>query len=288
MQKNGPFVHEAIAEMRAVADACGGASAAGRDLCPLRRHGPHYVSGDRPELHIPHNFHLIGAPWDPRKIAELAERYEAVLPPGAWPNWVLGNHDRTRVASRWGRAGARLAAMLHLTLRGTPTIYQGEELGIESVPIPSERAQDPWERNSPGHGLGRDPVRTPLAWEIGPIAGFTTGDPWLRIDALPEMTVARQAEDSASMLSLHRDLIRLRRDIPALSLGDYETVRADEKLLLYRRSHGAQVCAVALTFSEETTDLPVRGDLLISTVADTARPEGKLLPAEGRVLRVSG
>jgi alpha-glucosidase len=127
-------------------------------------------------FHLPFNFQLIGAQWSPENIARIVDAYEAALPPGAWPNWVLGNHDRARVASRVGPAQARVAAMLLLTLRGTPTIYQGDELGMENVPIPAERVMDPWEKNVPGKGLGRDPVRTPIAWTGGEGAGFTTGN----------------------------------------------------------------------------------------------------------------
>ena len=99
------------------------------------------------------------------------------MPLGGWPNWVLGNHDRSRVASRIGRAQARVAAMLLLTLRGTPTIYQGEEIGMMDVPIPPQLVQDPFERNVPGFGLGRDPVRTPMPWTAEPHGGFLRSSP---------------------------------------------------------------------------------------------------------------
>ena len=77
---------------------------------------------------------------------------------------MLGNHDRSRVASRFGLEAAPLAAMLLLTLRGTPTLYYGDELGLADVEILPELVQDPWEKRVPGHGLGRDPVRTPMPW----------------------------------------------------------------------------------------------------------------------------
>src|SRR6185312_7031140 len=134
-----------------------------------------------PGFHLPFNFHLIKSAWDPQVIAALIEQYEGALAggEGRWPNWVLGNHDRSRVASRVGPAQARVAAMLLLTLRGTPTIYQGEELGMTDVPIPPALVQDPFERNVPGLGLGRDPVRTPMPWSGARHGGFTNGTPWL-------------------------------------------------------------------------------------------------------------
>src|SRR5919199_2909639 len=102
--------------------------------------------------------------------------------------------------------------MLLLTLRGTPTLYQGDEIGMRDVPIPPELVQDPWERNMPGLGYGRDPERTPLQWDASPNAGFTTGRAWLPVAAdFERVNVAAQRADPTSMLSLHRRLIALRR-----------------------------------------------------------------------------
>lgn len=238
-------------------------------------------------FHLPFNFQLIGAEWSPHNIARIVDAYEAVLPAGAWPNWVLSNHDRSRFASRVGQAQARVAAMMILTLRGTPTIYQGEELGMENVPIPPERVMDPWEENVPGIGLGRDPVRTPLAWTGGSGAGFTTGEPWLPIDTRPEMQVDVQSGDEGSMLSLYRRLLGLRRREDALSLGDYRTIHVDESLFCYERSHGGRGLAVALNFSEAERPLPIAGKPLLSTVGETTwLPETALAPNEGRILEV--
>src|SRR6202011_5626700 len=135
---------------------------------------------DAPGFHLPFNFHLIKTPWEPDAIAALIEQYEGALAGGRErsPNWVLGNHDQPRLASRIGGAQARVAAMLLLTLRGTPTIYQGEEIGMADVPIPRERLRDCWELNVPGLGLGRDPERTPMQWDASPHAGFSPSEPW--------------------------------------------------------------------------------------------------------------
>src|SRR5438067_4833032 len=133
--------------------------------------------------------------WNPAAIFKLVGSYEAQLPKGGWPNWVLGNHDRPRLASRIGKAQARVAAMMLLTLRGTPTIYQGEEIGMADVPIPPERVRDPWELNVPGLGLGRDPERTPMQWDASPHAGFSSSEPWLPVASEYQVTnVATQSE----------------------------------------------------------------------------------------------
>ena len=120
----------------------------------------------------------------------LIEEYEGRFPAGAWPNWVLGNHDQKRVATRVGKAQARIAAMLLLTLRGTPTLYYGDELGMMDVPIPPEAVQDPWEKNEPGLGLGRDPQRTPMQWNGRPCRLYRR-TPWLPVAAdYPQPNVA--------------------------------------------------------------------------------------------------
>ena len=141
---------------------------------------------------------------------------------------MLGNHDRPRIAARVGEAQARVAAMLLLTLRGTPTLYYGDELGLGHVDIPPARVQDPRELREPGLGLGRDPVRTPMPWDATPNAGFTTGTPWLPLNAdWAERNVARLAQAPGSMLALHRSLLALRRAHPALSVGDIVLLEVD-------------------------------------------------------------
>src|SRR6185436_14956605 len=175
-----PEVHEVIAGIRAVVDEFPDRMLVGELYLPLERLMVYYGSGGR-GLQLPFNFQLIRLPWESRTLGAAIEAYEAMLPTFGWPNWVLGNHDKSRVASRVGPAQARVAAMMLLTLRGTPTLYYGDEIGMRDVPIPAERVRDPFERNVPGLGLGRDPERTPMQWDGGAGAGFTTGEPWLPV-----------------------------------------------------------------------------------------------------------
>ena len=142
-----------------------------------------YYGGDLSGVHLPFNFQLIDAPWSATALARIITQYEAALPAGGWPNWVLGSHDCPRIAERLGEAQARVAAMLLLTLRGTPTVYYGDELGLADVRIPADRVKDPRELREPGIGLGRDPVRTPMAWDSSPHGGFSSGEPWLPLHA---------------------------------------------------------------------------------------------------------
>ena len=167
-----PEVHEVIAEMRHVLDGYQDRVLIGEIYLPLERLVTYYGK-DLSGAHLPFNFQLIHAPWKATEIARLVAEYEGALPQGGWPNWVLGNHDQPRIAARIGPAQARVAAMLLLTLRGTPTLYYGDELGVGRVPIPVEAVQDPWEKNEPGLGFGRDPSRTPMQWNAEPQARFS-------------------------------------------------------------------------------------------------------------------
>jgi alpha-glucosidase len=231
--------------------------------------------------HLPFNFHLIFSAWDAAAIASLVERYEAALPDGAWPNWVLGNHDRPRVATRVGPSQARAAAMLLLTLRGTPTLYYGDEIGMEDVPVPDERVVDP---------DGRDPERSPMRWTGAAGAGFSDAEPWLPLGDLA-VNVEAQSEDPHSMLALHRALIALRREREDLLTGAYETLIADG-VLAYRRGSGT-IVALNLTAAPRTVattphDITAGGRIVMSTgldrrdevVADALR----LAPGEGVIL----
>ena len=193
----------------------------GEIYLPVERLMAYYGASGK-GAHLPFNFQLIRLPWKAKEIAAAVERYEALLPSYAWPNWVLGNHDKPRIATRAGAAQARVAAMLLLTLRGTPTMYYGDEIGMHDVTIPIDRVRDPFEKNVPGLGLGRDPVRTPMQWSGGTSADFTTGEPWLPIAAdYQDFNVSAERDDPTSMLALYRSLIELRRSEPALSVGEY-------------------------------------------------------------------
>ena len=230
-----PEVHQVIARMRRLFDEYPERVLIGEIYLPVERLVAYYGPG-LTGAHLPFNFQLVQAKWDARHIARVVAEYEAALPEGGWPNWVLGNHDQHRIASRVGPAQARVAAMLLLTLRGTPTLYYGDEIGMRDVPIPPERVQDPFEKNVPGKGLGRDPERTPMQWSAGPNAGFTTGEPWLPVaENFREANVEAARNDPRSILSLYHRLLALRRAEPELETGPYTPVAAEGDVLAYIR-----------------------------------------------------
>jgi alpha-glucosidase len=227
--------------------------------------------------HLPFNFQLIGLPWNARDIAAAVERYEALLPSNAWPNWVLGNHDKPRIATRVGATQARVAAMLLLTLRGTPTMYYGDEIGMRDVPIPPDQIKDPYEKNVPGLGLGRDPVRTPMQWHGGESGGFTAGKPWLPLaEDYKRINVAIEREEPTSLLNLYRRLIELRRAEPALSVGEIAPLPTNNDLIAYVRKTEERRLLIVLNFGANPRtfnmgDLRSRGRLMISTHLDRHR-----------------
>jgi alpha-glucosidase len=229
-------VHGIVQEMRALVDQYSERLLIGEIYLPIRQLVAYYGAADN-GVHLPFNFQLITLPWEARQIAAAISEYEGSLPPNAWPNWVLGNHDQPRLASRVGLAQARVAAMLLLTLRGTPTIYYGDEIGMRDGVIAPEAFQDPQGKNV---GISRDPQRTPMQWSSVPGAGFTTGTPWLPLAITSERhTVEQQRQDRTSMLSLYRQLIALRRREPALSVGTYTPVVTEGDVLAYiREAHG--------------------------------------------------
>ena len=284
---NQPEVHELAAEFRALADQYGDRLLVGEIVLPLDELLKYYGES-RPGVHLPFNFQLVEAPWDAAILGRMIAEYEAALPPRGWPNWVIASHDYSRIAAKLGEAQARVAAMLLLTLRGTPTLYQGDELGIGLVEIPFDRVQDPKERREPGIGLGRDPSRTPMAWDPSTNAGFSTVEPWLPLhDDWPTRNVAAQDGDPSSMLSLYRALLHLRRAEPALSIGALQLLDAGDDVLAYQRSHGETDFLIALNLTGEARKLSVATSALpvISTL-DLRPFDSSLRPNEGVILRL--
>lgn len=205
----------------------------------------HYGTPEQPEFHLPFNFRLIFSSWTAENVRALIDEFETHIPAHGWPNWVLSNHDQPRFATRAGAAQSRCGHLFLLTVRGTPTIYYGDELGMESVMIPAERVQDPWELLSPGLGLGRDPVRTPMQWNESRNAGFCPDDvtPWLPVgEDHRTKNVAVEQEQAGSMLNMVKRLIELRREYPALVAGSCRTlaVNLPGQILAYERRAGKE------------------------------------------------
>ena len=267
-----PGINEIVQEMRAILDRYGERVLIGEIYLPLPQLVRYY--GDTLNgAHLPFNFQLVLlTTWNAQIIRRLVDTYEAILPVGAWPNWVLGNHDKPRIASRLGRAAARVASMLLLTLRGTPTWYYGDEIGMRDVPIPPHLAHDP--QGKQPYGYGRDPVRTPMQWNSGPNAGFCAPGvtPWLPVaDDYQTYNVAAEQNDPRSFLMLTHTLLELRRSQPALTLGLYQSIEQENPTcFVYLRQHHDQRYLVVLNFSaqEQLVKLQGQGHIILSTHMD--------------------
>jgi alpha-glucosidase len=220
-------------------------------------------------------------------------RYYMLLPADGWPNWVLGNHDKPRIASRVGLRQARVAAMLLLTLRGTPTLYYGDEIGMQNGAITAEQVRDPYEKNVPGLGLGRDPERTPMQWDATRHGGFSNHPPWLPVAGdYRAVNVAAEASQTDALLTLYQRLIALRRAEPALSVGEFALLPSRGNVLAYVREAGDRKLLIILNLGAglESFDLSgwnTNARLLLST--DSARKDQlfsgtiELRPDEGVV-----
>ncbi len=262
-----PEVHDVIRDMRRVIDEFPERVLIGEIYLTVEKLAAYY-GRDLSGAHLPFNFSLIETPFAPRAIAALIARYEASLPQGAWPNWVMGNHDRPRLASRIGPENARLAAMLLLTLRGTPTLYYGDEIGMRQVDVAPDRQRDP----AASHVPGRDGARTPMQWDAGTFAGFSTVEPWLPLSGdFATCNVATQRADPASLYNLYRRLLALRRSRAALTGGTYRPLDAPGEVLAYLREAGGERLMVALNFSAAPIAVALpggSGTLLLSSAGE--------------------
>ena len=254
----------------------------------------YFGTPEAPELHVPLNFGLLGTPWTAAGLRAHVEAIEAVLPEGAWPSYVLGSHDEHRLAARVAPAGARLAAVLLTTLRGTPTLYAGDEIGTPDVDVPSDRIRDPAGLRVPG--TGRDTGRTPMAWDASPSAGFSAAPPhalWLPLHAGHEtLNVAAQRADPDSLLTLYHHLLALRRATPALHAGTFRALDGLPGTVFgYERDAGESRAAVLLNVSDAAaeTPLPAGPRRVVASTHHTADASGRTLrlrPHEGVVLRL--
>jgi alpha-glucosidase len=240
-------------------------------LQELHRVVGYLESGD--QLHLAHNFVFADLEWDAEAYRLCIDDFEALADQTAWPAWFLENHDKPRIATRFGgQARARAAALVLYALRGTPFIYQGQELGLPDAEIPPDRIVDV---------DGRDPERAPIPWRppslAGPAAGFSSAAPWLPLVADAErLCVESQEADERSMLTFVRRLAALRERTPALQTGSQRTLEAGPGVLAWVRQHGEERFLAAVNFTAAPVPLRIAaeppGTLLLST--DPDRPTG--------------
>jgi alpha-glucosidase len=273
--------HELLRDIRAVLDEYGPERILVGEvsLRDTLRISSYYGAGD--ELHLAFNFLSIDLGWSAADWKALVQIVGRDLGVGAWPTWVLSNHDNPRHRSRFGGSeeSARAAAVLLLTLRGTPFVYQGEELGLVDAVMSGEQAVDPG---------GRDGCRAPIPWTVDPPHGWAGGT-WAPFAPDPgRYAVEAERADEGSFAHLYRRLLRLRRESAALRSGSLELLEAPEGVLAYIRSVEGDDTVVAVNFSAREVRF---GALAGADIAASSIPrregasEGRLLANEAVVAK---
>jgi alpha-glucosidase len=268
--RNQPGLHELFAELRALVDRYSGSRVLlGEFYVPIDELVTFY--GTRaPELHLPLNLTLTYTQWEPSVVGRTVAEYQGRAAGRGWPTTTLDTHDQDRIVARAGLTQARVAAMLLLTQRGTPTIYYGDEIGMRGVDIPAEQAVDPQGRRT---GRNRDPTRTPMQWSSDAHAGFSSVEPWLPVGAdRDNANVASQSRDAGSLLTLYRRLLELRAVESVLRDGLHEPLAAGPALVAYRRRNATRRLLVVLNFVHAPKSYSLGEDgpgrVLLSSVLD--------------------
>lgn len=273
-EKNLPENHQIIREIRAILDEYGDRVLIGETFIDSRlSESVTFYGVEQDELHLPITFEFPFSPWYPGYLQREIEKIETMVPPGSWPTYFLDNHDLPRHLSRWincslcvdTEAIAKAAATLLLTLRGTPLLYYGQELGmVDNTDIPKDRIQD--NVMSGTEEPPRDGARTPMQWDDSAHAGFSFGEdvePYLPVHPnYEELNVKNALAQPDSILNFYRRLLRIRKKSQALQRGSWRTlIHYPHEHLAYVRELEAETVLIAINFAAEQ---PFKRDIAIS------------------------
>jgi oligo-1,6-glucosidase len=326
---DGPRVHEYLAEMHreVFAGVDRPLLLVGETPGVTVEEARRYTGPGEPEVDMVFGFEHVGVdqgaskwdvlPFDVRRLKEVFGRWQEGLADVGWNSLYWNNHDQPRVVSRFGndrehreRSAKALGTVLHLQ-RGTPYVYQGEELGmtnhpfstiaefedIESVNYHDESValgEDPESVLASLRAMSRDNARTPMQWDDSVHAGFTDGTPWLRVNPNHvEINAAAQVGDPDSVFEHYRSLVRLRHEEPAVAHGDFRLLLAeDPQLFVFTRRHQGTELLVVANLSDDDAELPAvvaeawaGTQLLLSNAGAVSVPGPRLAPWEARVHR---
>jgi alpha-glucosidase len=284
--RNRPETHEICKEIRKITDRYDERMLVGEIYTDDARIAASYQGNGEDELHMAFNFKFLFEKWSARGFYERIMEYYSLLPEGAWPNFTLSNHDQPRHYFRYrsgedSDARARVAAALIMTLRGTPFIYYGEEIGMTCESIRKKYIQDPIGKKGWPIIKGRDGERTPMQWDASRNSGFSTGTPWLPVNSdYKHKNVEVQSRDENSLLSFYRSLIWFRKSSRALAIGDIEfLVKEPDEILAYKRKYEGEEKIILLNFSNKPQHISVdeEGEVLFGT----HRKIGEILSLNG-------
>jgi len=262
---NQPEMMKVVTDIHAVLESYPERYVVGETFLVNSKVAARYCGPDK--IQAAFDFSMLNAPWNPARYLECVLRQEEELPEDGWTNHVLNNHDNRRSATRL-KAGEddeklKVAAAMLLTLRGTPFLYYGEEIGMRDISVNRSEIQDPVGKHYWPLPVGRDGCRSPMQWNAEVNAGFTTGKPWLKVH--PEYTnrnVEAQQAEPGSLLSFYKSLLRLRRNHSALREGMFIPLNhSPQRVLAYLRQDNDQNILVALNFARRRSKLAVGGEI---------------------------
>lgn len=262
---NQPEMMKVVADIRALLDQYPERYSVGETFMSTPKKAAAYCGPDK--LHATFDFELLFDPWNPARFLQTILRREENLAPGAWPNYVLNNHDNPRSATRYHApeddAKLKAAAAILMTLRGTPFLYAGEEIGMRDIHVSRSEMQDPLGIHYWPIPVGRDGARSPMQWNSKENAGFTTGKPWLKVhpNYITRNAEAQQA-DPNSLFNFYKTLMKIRKAHPVLQKGMFIPLNHDpQRVLAYLRKDSEQSVLVAVNFSRRPSKLAVSHEL---------------------------
>lgn len=249
---------------------------------------PATYCGQDDELHLAFNFMFLFSPWKAEKFFQIIKDFESALGDKNWPNYTLSNHDFPRHITRYEKGKdtmlrARLAACMMLTLRGTPFLYYGEEIGMKRQKVPFRQIQDPVGKKYWPFHPGRDPERIPMPWDGSANTGFTTGKPWLPLySEAKEVNVASQVLEKNSLFHTYKKLIQLRKDRKSLRKGKIKILLSNDKqVLYYRRREGKEETYIFLNFSDKPVNVSYPRKWNLNEILFTTAPRPAYLKQDG-------
>ncbi len=277
--RNRPEVHRYIREIRSVVDEYEGRMTVG-EVFTLPPGDPalsaSFLGNGTDELHLAFDFSIMYRLWGARSFYKCLKRWASAIPETGWQCNVLSNHDQPRSRSRFmggadSEKRARVAAVFLLTIKGTPFLYYGEELGMKNTRLGRGEIVDPLGKRYWPVYSGRDCSRTPMLWSGKTSAGFTSGKPWLPVDSdYKTINVRAQSADKYSILNLYRNMIRLRKKHSALNCGDFVPVmKGFNGVLAYFRTDENETFFIALNFTSKEKRIhaanPAQWRVMLST-----------------------
>jgi alpha-glucosidase len=256
---NRPEMMGVVQEIRATLDRYPERYVVGETFMASAEVAAEYCGEDK--LHAAFDFSFTHNPWDPGRFFKSILAAEHLHADHGWPNYVMNNHDTPRSATRYhvpeNDERLKVAAGMLLTLRGTPFLYAGEEIGMRDITLKRSELQDPVGKKYWPLNVGRDGCRSPFQWNAQPQAGFTSGTPWLKVHPnYPERNVERQQSDPHSLLNFYRALLKIRKNSSAIQKGMFTALTYDPRqVLAYLRQDAAQTVLVALNFGRRKIKL---------------------------------